>query len=130
MREASKSFRPASAASLTLESLFFISHQPGVARFARQSCVLEPDRSLAISLFVVTWNEALRESPPEVLGDRSKVISISKGTIMFDTVVSKYKTYRRYQETYRELSRLTTRELDDLGIARGEIPALARRAAI
>lgn len=48
---------------------------------------------------------------------------------MFDTVVTKLRTYRKYQETYRELSRLTSRELDDLGITRSDIPAIARRAA-
>lgn len=48
---------------------------------------------------------------------------------MFDTVVTKLRTYRKYQETYRELARLSTRELDDLGISRGDIPTIARRAA-
>jgi uncharacterized protein YjiS (DUF1127 family) len=48
---------------------------------------------------------------------------------MFDTVVTKLRSYRKYQETYRELSRLTSRELDDLGISRSEIPAIARKAA-
>ncbi|MBS1167151.1 MAG: hypothetical protein H6R00_3176 [Proteobacteria bacterium] len=40
---------------------------------------------------------------------------------MLDTVVNKLRSYRKYQETYRELSRLSTRELADLGISRGEI---------
>lgn len=37
--------------------------------------------------------------------------------------------YRRYQATRRDLSRLTDRELADIGISRAEIDALARRAA-
>jgi uncharacterized protein YjiS (DUF1127 family) len=49
---------------------------------------------------------------------------------MFGTVVNRLRTYRKYHETYRELSRLSSRELDDLGIARADIPAIARRAAI
>jgi len=49
---------------------------------------------------------------------------------MFDTVVTRLRSYRKYQETYRELSRLSQRELDDLGIARTEIPSIARRSAI
>jgi len=48
---------------------------------------------------------------------------------MFDTVVTKLRSYRKYQETYRELARLSGRELDDLGISRADIPAIARRAA-
>jgi uncharacterized protein YjiS (DUF1127 family) len=48
---------------------------------------------------------------------------------MFDTVVTKLRSYRKYQETYRELSRLSSRELDDLGITRSDIPTIARKAA-
>lgn len=48
---------------------------------------------------------------------------------MFDNVVTKLRSYRKYQETYRELSRLTSRELDDLGISRSDIPSIARKAA-
>lgn len=48
---------------------------------------------------------------------------------MFDTVVKKLRSYSKYQETYRELSRLSARELSDLGISRADIPYIARRAA-
>jgi uncharacterized protein YjiS (DUF1127 family) len=48
---------------------------------------------------------------------------------MFGTVASRLKAYRKYQETYRELSRLSKRELDDLGIARADIARIARQAA-
>jgi uncharacterized protein YjiS (DUF1127 family) len=48
---------------------------------------------------------------------------------MFGTVASRLRSYRKYQETYRELSRLSKRELDDLGISRADIPAIARQAA-
>ncbi|MDA5094043.1 DUF1127 domain-containing protein [Aliiroseovarius sp. KMU-50] len=34
-----------------------------------------------------------------------------------------------YRETVRELSKLSLRELDDLGIARGEIQSIASKAA-
>jgi uncharacterized protein YjiS (DUF1127 family) len=53
-----------------------------------------------------------------------------KETKMFDTVADRIRAYRKYHETFRELSRLSSRELDDLGIARTDIPAIARRAAI
>ena len=52
-----------------------------------------------------------------------------KDNPMFDTVVTKFRSYRKYQETFRELSRLSSRELADLGISRSEIPHIARRAA-
>ena len=44
-------------------------------------------------------------------------------------LLSKIRAYLRYRETVRELSLLSDRELDDLGIARYTIPSVARRAA-
>ena len=41
-------------------------------------------------------------------------------------VLSKVRNYLQYRETVSELSRLTDRELDDLGISRFEIEAIAR----
>ncbi len=43
-------------------------------------------------------------------------------------LIRNYRNWRRYRETVSELSRLTNRELTDLGISRGEIAAVARRA--
>lgn len=39
-----------------------------------------------------------------------------------------YKNWRKYRETYNELARLTSRELADLGINRGEISQVAKQA--
>ena len=39
-----------------------------------------------------------------------------------------YRNWRRYRDTVGELSRLTNRELSDLGIARGDIRYVARKA--
>ena len=39
-----------------------------------------------------------------------------------------FSDWRKARRTYNELSRLTTRELDDLGIARGDIAEIARRS--
>lgn len=39
-----------------------------------------------------------------------------------------FSNWRRYRETVNELGRLSHRELADLGIARSDIPTLARRA--
>jgi uncharacterized protein YjiS (DUF1127 family) len=41
-------------------------------------------------------------------------------------VLSKIRNYMQYRETVSELSRLTDRELDDLGISRYDIDAVAR----
>lgn len=48
---------------------------------------------------------------------------------MFDSLARKYRSWRTYQTTVSELSRLSTRELNDLGIARGDIRFVARRAS-
>lgn len=50
---------------------------------------------------------------------------------MFLTMIAaRIRAYFRYRETVRELSRLTDRELDDLGLSRSEIPFVARDHAL
>jgi uncharacterized protein YjiS (DUF1127 family) len=47
---------------------------------------------------------------------------------MFVTyILSKVRAYLRYRETVRELSLLSDRELDDLGISRFQIDNIARQ---
>lgn len=41
-----------------------------------------------------------------------------------------YNNWRRYRNTVNELSRLSTRELNDLGILPADIPYVARKASI
>ena len=41
-------------------------------------------------------------------------------------ILSKIRNYLQYRETVAELSRLTDRELEDLGITRFEIESVAR----
>jgi uncharacterized protein YjiS (DUF1127 family) len=43
-------------------------------------------------------------------------------------LIRNYRNWRRYRETVSELDRLSNRELADLGIARGDIPFVARKA--
>lgn len=44
-------------------------------------------------------------------------------------LVASYHSWRKYRETYNELMRLSPRELHDLGIARVDIPAIARQSS-
>jgi len=54
-----------------------------------------------------------------------------KETIMFVSyILSKVRAYLRYRETVRELSLLSDRELDDLGISRFQIDSVAREHAV
>jgi len=41
-------------------------------------------------------------------------------------VLSKIRSYLKYRDTVRELSRLTDRELEDVGISRYQIDGIAR----
>lgn len=44
---------------------------------------------------------------------------------MFNNIVNAVKGYQRKRQTIRELSRLSTRELNDLGISRCDIYRVA-----
>ncbi|PYE90527.1 DUF1127 domain-containing protein [Phyllobacterium leguminum] len=43
-------------------------------------------------------------------------------------LIRSYNNWRRYRATVNELSRLSNRELNDLGILPAEIPYVARKA--
>jgi uncharacterized protein YjiS (DUF1127 family) len=43
-------------------------------------------------------------------------------------LIRNYRNWRRYRETVTELERLSNRELNDLGIARSDIPFVARKS--
>jgi uncharacterized protein YjiS (DUF1127 family) len=45
-------------------------------------------------------------------------------------ILTKVRAYLRYRETVRELSLLSDRELDDLGISRFQITSIAREHAV
>ncbi len=44
------------------------------------------------------------------------------------TIAEKLNTWRRYREAVRELSRMSDRELADIGVRRGDIEFIARQA--
>lgn len=45
-------------------------------------------------------------------------------------ILAKVRSYMRYRDTVRELSMLSDRELDDLGISRFQIDSIARQNAV
>ncbi len=45
------------------------------------------------------------------------------------SITEKLAAWRRYRDAVRELSQLTDRELDDIGVRRGDIPFIAAGAA-
>ncbi len=47
---------------------------------------------------------------------------------MFEVLKARVSNWKRYNRTVSELSALSTRELADLGIARGDIARIAREA--
>jgi uncharacterized protein YjiS (DUF1127 family) len=48
---------------------------------------------------------------------------------MFESMKSRFITWKKYNRTVSELSVLSNRELDDLGFARGDIKTIAREAS-
>ena len=47
-----------------------------------------------------------------------------------DRVARAYRTWRKYRDSFNELNRLSDRDLWDIGVNRGEIPALAKAYAL
>ena len=45
-------------------------------------------------------------------------------------LIRNFRNWRRYRETVNELSRLSTRELNDLGITRADIHGIARGSVL
>ena len=46
----------------------------------------------------------------------------------FKTISEKLTAWRKYRDAVRELSQLSDRELDDIGIRRGDIEFIVRRS--
>jgi len=57
--------------------------------------------------------------------DNSLKLQVSKTMNLIDN----FRNWRRYRETVNELSRLSNRELNDLGISRSDIPYVARKSS-
>lgn len=48
---------------------------------------------------------------------------------MFESMKSRFNTWKKYNRTVSELSALSNRELDDLGFGRSDIKTIAREAS-
>ena len=48
----------------------------------------------------------------------------------FKTITEKLQAWLRYREAVKELSQLSDRELNDIGIRRGDIEFIVRRNAL
>jgi uncharacterized protein YjiS (DUF1127 family) len=51
-----------------------------------------------------------------------------RNTPLIKTLTTKYTAWRRFRESVRELSRLSDRELNDLGIGRSDIVTVVRQS--
>ena len=59
-------------------------------------------------------------------GNRFAAVAAS----LFETMVTRYKQRRLYRETFDGLSALNNRELEDLGLSRGDLRRVARESAL
>jgi uncharacterized protein YjiS (DUF1127 family) len=64
-----------------------------------------------------------RERAPELFR-----LEHRKETIMFEVLKTRISAWKRYSRTVSELNALSNRELSDLGLARADIPRVAREA--
>jgi uncharacterized protein YjiS (DUF1127 family) len=48
---------------------------------------------------------------------------------MSNRIIQSYRYWRKYRETYRALARLSTHQLQDLGIETADIAVVSRRVA-
>ncbi len=51
-------------------------------------------------------------------------------TAKANSLFARYRNWQRYRSTVRELEQLSTRELDDIGIARGDIYRVSRNSIL
>ncbi len=49
---------------------------------------------------------------------------------MICTVVRQFRTWKQYRTTYNALSRMNDRELDDIGVSRGDLAEIARNTYV
>lgn len=63
----------------------------------------------------------------QCINSRAEAATYPQREIMFTSLIlAKIKSYLKYRETIRQLSRLSDRELEDIGVSRFQIDSLAR----
>ena len=80
-----------------------------------QCCIAKP---ALLFWAVVTYMVVNGRKRPKCFKRKSKI-----------NLVRSYNNWRRYRETVAELGKLSSRELNDLGISRADIPFIARTSA-
>ncbi|GAA4534462.1 hypothetical protein GCM10023174_30410 [Chelativorans composti] len=70
-----------------------------------------------------------KEAGPDYLRGNKIDDRFSKRASTTMNLIQNFRNWRRYRETMNELSRLSNRELADLGISRSEIPYVARKSS-
>ncbi len=66
----------------------------------------------------------LRRNTPKIDSTQEKDMTA------FQSISEKLAAWRRYRDAVRELSQMTDRELSDIGICRGDIETIVRRAVM
>jgi len=106
------------------------------ATFSHYCLLLCIIRSAAMRIFAVLVSKAL----PYIRinksgGDADDILRffncpiVRRKKTVATNILASYKNWRKYRETYSELMRLTSRELNDLGINRGDITQIAKQSA-
>ena len=79
-------------------------------------------------------HRCLAESPLQQPIERAYLLAVTsekEGTTMNTERINKaYRTWRKYSKAYNELARLSDRDLDDIGVRRGDISGIARAYAL
>lgn len=68
-------------------------------------------------------------SPLHVSGNERTAHGVSGGASLLQRMTGWFTEQRRYRRTLNELSALNDRELDDIGVVRGELEFVARRSS-
>src|SRR5208283_4940943 len=71
---------------------------------------------------------AHRKGRPLPDGGRPGVLEMEGPMTSLKTIAEKLNAWRRYREAVRELSQMSDRELQDIGIRRGDIEFVVRRS--
>jgi uncharacterized protein YjiS (DUF1127 family) len=89
-------------------------------------------KSIALQMPGHSSYVALRQTerpirPPRLAVRTRKNKKVRSTTMILKTLTEKLNAWRRYREAVKELSQLSDRELNDIGIRRGDIEFIVRQ---